>query len=144
MTNGKTSQDRRWSTLLVTPTLVAVGLLIALGGGSQTRPLLGTSFGTLPVLVVAWAFALNWIAYLFAYRLQSERFYDLIGSTTFLSCVAGIVLLTNPGPRLLLALTFVALWSLRMAFFLVRRIHKDGKDGRFDTIKPDPVRFLNA
>jgi steroid 5-alpha reductase family enzyme len=31
-----------------------------------------------------------------------------------------------------------------MAWFLVGRIHRQGKDGRFDTIKPDPVRFLNA
>lgn len=31
-----------------------------------------------------------------------------------------------------------------MAWFLVGRIHRQGKDGRFDEIKPDPVRFLNA
>ena len=31
-----------------------------------------------------------------------------------------------------------------MAWFLVGRIHRQGKDGRFDTIKTDPFRFLNA
>ena len=31
-----------------------------------------------------------------------------------------------------------------MAWFLVGRIRRQGKDGRFDTIKTDPIRFLNA
>jgi len=31
-----------------------------------------------------------------------------------------------------------------MAWFLVGRIHRQGKDGRFDAIKTDVIRFLNA
>ncbi len=38
----------------------------------------------------------------------------------------------------------VVIWALRLGTFLVRRIHKAGKDDRFDELKPSFLRFLNV
>ena len=36
----------------------------------------------------------------------------------------------------------VAVWALRLGTFLFRRVKRDGRDGRFDRIKTDPLRFF--
>ena len=33
-------------------------------------------------------------------------------------------------------------WALRLGTFLFRRVRRDGRDGRFDQIKTDPLRFF--
>ena len=38
----------------------------------------------------------------------------------------------------------VLAWAFRLGIFLFSRIQKDGKDGRFDDIKPSFVRFLHV
>ena len=42
------------------------------------------------------------------------------------------------------ALGLVMVWAVRLGTFLLRRILKAGKDDRFDHIKPNFQRFLNA
>ena len=46
------------------------------------------------------------------------------------------------GPRGLVVAALVAVWAVRLGSFLVRRIRRDGKDGRFDALKTHPGRFL--
>ncbi|MGB5722588.1 MAG: DUF1295 domain-containing protein, partial [Woeseiaceae bacterium] len=46
--------------------------------------------------------------------------------------------------RAMLVAAMVLFWSLRLATFLFRRISRDGKDSRFDTIKNRPLRFFMA
>ncbi len=46
--------------------------------------------------------------------------------------------------RALVLLVLVVVWATRLGTYLVRRIHRAGKDDRFDAIKPSPVRFLLA
>jgi steroid 5-alpha reductase family enzyme len=41
-------------------------------------------------------------------------------------------------------LILVVIWATRLGTFLVRRIHKAGKDSRFDEIKISFIRYLNA
>ena len=43
--------------------------------------------------------------------------------------------------RAVIAGAMVMVWALRLGSFLFRRIRRDGKDGRFDAIKTDPLRF---
>ena len=33
-------------------------------------------------------------------------------------------------------------WAVRLGSYLVHRIHKAGKDSRFDEVKNQPMRFL--
>lgn len=88
------------------------------------------------------AFAAQWVAFVPAYRLQTERFYDLTGSATYLTVTWLAVALAGPSPRALLLAALITVWSLRLGAFLYRRVHADGGDHRFDHIKPDPGRFL--
>lgn len=47
-------------------------------------------------------------------------------------------------PRQLLASAFVVVWAARLGSFLFARIHKSGRDPRFDSIKQRPLAFLGA
>ena len=77
---------------------------------------------------------------------QTERFYDLIGGVTYLVVVAFSLWAGSEsgeiGHRELIISSLVIIWSVRLSGFLFLRIHKKGKDGRFDNLKTSPVRFL--
>ncbi len=123
-------------TILVS---VVVGAVIAVAGGAG-----GATWAGIPVVVVgaAVAFFVNWLVFIPAYMARTERFYDLTGTVTYLSLVT-IALLGGPREPLAWVLAvLVAIWALRLGLFLVRRIAKDGSDGRFDDIKQDAPRFL--
>lgn len=97
------------------------------------------------ILIFGAAFAIQWIAFIPAYLTQSERFFDLTGSLTYMAVsVAGLVLLESPGPVQWLVAALVVIWAGRLGTFLFTRILRDGKDGRFDEIKPNPLRFFNV
>lgn len=125
---------------------VVVAMLVAVGmawAGSQG----GVNLGTIPVfaLLAALAFTVQWAAFVFAFRMQTEHFYDLTGSLTYISIMILAVLLSpNPDVRCYLLLAMVLLWAGRLGSFLFARIRRAGKDGRFDHIKPSFLRFLNA
>jgi steroid 5-alpha reductase family enzyme len=125
---------------------VLVAILVGLGvawAGSQG----GATVGGLPVfgLVTLLAFAIQWLAFIPAYLRQSERFYDLSGSVTYVSVAILAVVLSAPvDGRSILLLAVIVVWAARLGTFLVRRIHRAGKDARFDEIKPSFPRFLQA
>ena len=92
------------------------------------------------------AYAIHWVAYIPAYMLQTEKFYDLTGSITYL-CVVWFVFLSsyqsislNFG-NLILVL-FISMWTIRLGVFLFMRIHKAGEDKRFRTIKTSASQFF--
>lgn len=122
--------------------VVLIGLLLALAGSQN-----GALVGGFPVfgLAVGLAFLIQWVAFIPAYLRQTEKFYDLTGSLTYLSLMilAGLLSPRLDG-RSLLLMVLVMIWAIRLGSFLVRRVHKAGKDDRFDTIKPNFLRFLNA
>ena len=105
----------------------------------------GASAAGLPVF--AWcallAFVLQWLAYIPAYLRQTERFYDLTGSITYISgTLLALALCSATDARSLLLAGFILVWAVRLGSFLFRRISDDGSDSRFDRIKPDPLRFF--
>lgn len=130
------------NALTVVPVAVAVGAGVALAGSQG-----GATLGGVPVfaLCVATAFVVQWLAFVPAFLLQTEAFYDLTGSVTYIAVALGAVLL---GPaadaRSWLLLALVVVWAVRLGSYLVRRVRAQGKDARFDTIKPSFVRFFNA
>lgn len=118
--------------------LVAVGIAWAGSQGGHT------AFG-IPVfaLAVALAFVINWLAFIPAYLLQTEKFFDLTGSFTYISVALMAVLLSpEMDLRSILLTVLVVIWAGRLGTFLFRRIHKAGKDDRFDEIKKSFPRFL--
>ena len=94
------------------------------------------------------AFIIQWIAFIPAYIGQTEKFYDLVGSSTYVF-VIGYVNFHNwsaPGVNwgsLVLA-AFIVLWAARLGTFLFVRIKKNKEDKRFASIKPSATRFFMA
>ena len=129
-------------TLIVFPVVVLIGAFFAWVGSQG-----GSTFSGIPVfaLCIAIAFILQWIAFIPAYIMQTEKFYDLMGSITYLS-VAWLAVLLSPvmDGRSWLLVGIVSIWTVRLGVFLFRRISAAGEDRRFRDIKPSFVRFLNA
>ena len=92
---------------------------------------------------MALAFLIQWLVFIPAYLQQTEKFFDLTGSVTYITVtVAAVLLAPEIDGRALLLLALVAIWAVRLGTFLFRRIRRDGKDGRFDALKPSFWRFL--
>ena len=135
-------KDSYRKSLIVLPVLVLLAALVA-AAGSQG----GATLGGIPVfaMAVGAAFLIQWVVFIPSFKAQTEKFYDLTGSVTYIAITVLLVLLT-PGidARALLLAALVLVWALRLGSFLFRRISKAGKDDRFDEIKPSFIRFLNV
>jgi steroid 5-alpha reductase family enzyme len=93
----------------------------------------------------AFAFAVQWIVFVPSFSAQTEHYYDLTGSLTYLTLVIATLLLAGSfDARSILLTLLVSVWALRLGSFLFLRIRKRGVDERFDTIKPSFSRFLMA
>jgi steroid 5-alpha reductase family enzyme len=141
--SGQDAADRakRASAIAIAMAVVAgVGLAIA---GSQG----GRTVGGVPLFAIgiALAFIVQWVAFVPAYLRQTEAFYDLTGSVTYVSVTVLAVLLAGDiDTRTALLAVVVVAWAARLGTYLVRRIRRAGRDDRFDAIKPSFVRFLAA
>ena len=119
-----------------------IGILVAIAGSQN-----GQTFNGLPIfaICVGFAFLVNWLIFIPAYSLQTEKFFDLTGSLTYISVILiSLFLSSDMNPRSILLASLVIIWATRLGLFLFRRIHKAGKDDRFDDIKPSFLRFLNV
>ena len=133
------------SSFIIFPILILIGYLVALAGSQG-----GATLGGVPIfaLAVGLIFLIQWLAFIPAYWMQTEKFYDLTGSLTYIT-VTGVAVCysrysVDLDARSILLAALVILWALRLGTFLFSRIQKAGKDDRFDEIKPSFIRFLNA
>jgi steroid 5-alpha reductase family enzyme len=126
--------------------VIVVCLLVASGvawaGGQGGTDLLGAP---LMLWCAGLAFVVQWVAFIPAYIKQTERFYDLTGSLTYIGVTLFALLASGSTDLRSLMLTgLVIVWAGRLGSFLFRRIHREGSDARFDQIKPKASRFLVA
>lgn len=108
---------------------------------------LNTSVGSVPVMgaAVLLAMALQWLAFIPAYIFQTERYYDLVGSLTFISVtVFALFGAAQFDGRSLLLAGAITLWASRLGSHLFVRILQDGSDSRFDKIKPSKLLFFRT
>lgn len=130
------------NALIAFPVLILIGFLFALAGSQG-----GTSVFGVPLfaLSVGLAYLIQWLVFIPSYLLQTEKFFDLTGSITYISVIT-IALFFSIGAdgRSILLWALVVIWAIRLGTFLFRRIKKAGKDDRFDEIKPSFIRFLNV
>ena len=124
---------------------LALGALSTLAG--QNSILLMCSVPALVGLMML-IIAVQWVAFIPAWINHTEKFYDLVGTQTYVgTAVIGLVLAVQYGTaswhHYVLA-GAVGIWGLRLGLFLFRRVHEAGKDGRFDTIKFSFPRFFMA
>ena len=92
------------------------------------------------------AFLIQWVAYIPAYLFQTEKFYDLTGSLTYLTVIWFVYFSSGQtnefNTQSLLLTVLISLWAVRLGSFLFSRIHKDGEDKRFRTIKTSASQFF--
>jgi steroid 5-alpha reductase family enzyme len=107
------------NALVAFPILIIVGLLVALAGSQG-----GSSFAGIPLfaLSVGLAFLIQWLVFIPAYWLQTEKFFDLTGSITYISVITIAVLFsTGVDGRSILLSALVVIWAIRLGTFLFRR-----------------------
>jgi steroid 5-alpha reductase family enzyme len=132
----------------VAESLAAIAGALLLAGaiawaGSQN----GVRVGGIPLfaLTATFAFVVQWVVFVPSYMAQTEHYYDLTGSLTYLTLVIATLLLAGSFDAQSVVLTLlVSVWALRLGSFLFLRIKRQGVDRRFDTIKPSFARFLMA
>ena len=91
-------------------------------------------------------FVVQWVAYVPAYALKTEKFYDLTGGLTYLSIFIYCLIATQSIEHVKFSNIIVAgaimIWAIRLGSFLFMRIVRDGKDKRFNLIKTSFSRFF--
>ncbi|CAI5737871.1 unnamed protein product [Hyaloperonospora brassicae] len=89
--------------------------------------------------------AIQWLSALYGVPNQTERYFDLTGSTTYATVsMLAYQLKESPSWRDTLLTAFVWLWCVRLGAFLYLRICECGSDKRFAEIIVDPLCFLAA
>lgn len=127
---------------LALPVILLLGFLLALAGSDGGQRVAGIPVYGWCVLL---AFGIQWLAFVPAFIKQSETFYDLTGSLTYLSVLGlALALCGPPQPVSLLLAGLIGIWALRLGSFLFRRIRATGEDSRFNDLKPHFPRFLMA
>lgn len=138
MVDAMTDENRR-SLIGIAASLV-IGALVVLAGSAGSR-----TVGPLAVFAVCGvaAYAINWVVFVPSNRAKTEHYFDLTGSVTYLAVTAlALALSGDLDARAIIVGVMVWIWAARLGSFLFRRVRRDGRDGRFDRIKTDPLRFF--
>ena len=139
---SSTRQDLRLTTIVVAAMFIIVFLVVS--AVEKKSVILNEYSAVLYCAVIC--IGMQWVAWIPASIGKTERYYDLTGGLTYLT-VVGFSLWAGsqsepPSSREIIVSLLVVIWSLRLSSFLYFRIHRTGKDGRFDQLKTSPIRFL--
>ncbi len=123
----------------VSLTLLAIYLYSFTANNIETEILGFNSFKFL----ISMAVLIQFVIFLPSFLYQTEKFYDLTGSLTYISVTSiAYFSLENPSTIDTILYLYVIVWAGRLGIFLFRRINKDGKDERFDKAKKKFFWFL--
>ena len=114
--------------------------LVAIGINQGSVSISGIS---LIYFCCAFIFLAQWLIFIPTYIFETEHYFDLTGSLTYVSVMLLAVLFTvDISLRDVLLALFVWIWAFRLGSFLFIRVKKAGSDGRFDLMKKDFWWFL--
>jgi len=123
---------------------IGIGLAMSWAGGDN-----GLQVGSLSLFFLCGmlGFVLHWLAFIPAYIYQTEHYFDLTGSLSFIATILvanWLIVDTSPTENIRsLLLSFMVLtWAIRLGAFLFSRVRSSGEDSRFRDIKPRFFRFL--
>jgi len=119
---------------------IAVALALAVAGSEN-----GVRVGGIPLFALAGAIAffIQWTMFVPAFVFQTERYYDVTGSLTYILLTLLALSVTGANDvRTVVIGMLVILWACRLGTFLFVRIRASGEDRRFRSIKPNPLQFL--
>ena len=114
--------------------------LVAIGINQGSVSISGIS---LIYFCCAFIFLAQWLIFIPSYIFETEHYFDLTGSLTYVSVMLLAILFTvDISLRDVLLALFVWIWAFRLGSFLFIRVKKAGSDGRFDLMKKDFWWFL--
>ena len=114
--------------------------LVAIGINQGSVSISGIS---LIYFCYAFIFLAQWLIFIPSYIFETEHYFDLTGSLTYVSVMLLAILFTvDISLRDVLLALFVWIWAFRLGSFLFIRVKKAGSDGRFDLMKKDFWWFL--
>ena len=130
------------SSKAVVFTIIALLLGAGIGwAGSQG----GAAYGGFPLFAIAGIaiYLIHWLVFIPSCAWQTEYYFDLTGSITYLFSLA-VVAALHPSldVRGLVLCLLIAIWAIRLGGFLFTRVKRAGGDSRFDPIKINFFRFL--
>ena len=124
---------KRTVTIPATIISILLGIIIAYAGSQGSEIYNGIALFALCASV---SYLLHWIIFIPSYIFQTEHYFDLTGSISYLVAI-GLGFYLNPSmdPRDLLIGALIVIWALRLGSFLFLRVKQDGKDNRFTVMK---------
>ena len=97
---------------------------------------------SLIMIVMFLSFFIHWVMFIPSYIFQTEKFYDLTGSLTYITLLSFVIYIKQLvvhsvlDLRTILIFSCIIIWTVRLGSFLFWRVLKDGEDKRFRTILP--------
>ena len=127
---------------LVIPSIIITAVVFAVAWmGDQT----GSTLYGLPLMtaMALGIFAVQWVGLIHARLFETEHYFDLVGSLTYITVTLfAVQQAADLGLRQQIIAGVVIVWAARLGPFLFRRIQKAGEDRRFRKIKLSTPRFL--
>ncbi len=127
--------------LVMTSIIITAGVFAVAWMGDQT----GSTLYGLPLMtaMALGIFAVQWVGLIHARLFETEHYFDLVGSLTYITVTLfAVQQAADMGLRQQIIAGVVIVWAARLGPFLFRRIQKAGEDRRFRKIKLSTPRFL--
>lgn len=119
---------------------IGIALLLAFAGSDGSVRL-----GSLPLFAIcgSLAFLVHWLIFIPSFVYRTEHYFDLTGSIAYVTVVVAALLGRQAwDARSLVIALLILVWTLRLGYFLFRRVKRAGKDDRFDRLKTDFLAFF--
>ena len=130
------SENNVWISGIVASVLF--GFLLAWAGSDGSSQVYGLPLFSISVI---FAFLIQWIFFVPSFLFQTEKYFDLTGSLTYISIIIFALIMSNDLDLRKLAIgLLVFLWACRLGVFLFSRIRLAGEDSRFKVIKTNSLR----
>ena len=125
--------------IAITASLICIGL-INFAGQNIDSEIRGINAFTFILFV---AVILQIIFFIPSFLLKTEKYYDLVGSLTYIATVS-LAYFSVENKTMLDSIIYfyVMVWALRLGIYLFRRVRNDGKDVRFEQAKRHFLWFL--
>ena len=130
------------SILSIIATL-SVGLIIGYVGSAGSLIFNGYP---LFILCACIPFIIHWIVFIPSMINQTEHYFDLIGSISYVvTCLVSLYLValsTDLSLRSIIIAFLIVIWAMRLGSFLFLRVKREGRDNRFNVMKTKFWWFL--
>ena len=125
--------------IAITVFLICIGLINVAGQNIEIE-IRGMNAFTFILII---AVLLQVIFFIPSFLLKTEKYYDLVGSLTYITTVSLAYFSVENKTMIDSVIYFyVMVWALRLGIYLFRRVRNDGKDVRFEKAKRHFFWFL--